>query len=59
MELIVPRAVGGSAVKRSAPHVSTEPAATLRLEPACVSLALLVAAARTLAQQAGMGLVAR
>lgn len=59
MEPIVPRAVGGLAVKRSALHVSMVPAATLRLEPACVFLVLLVAVARMLAQQAGLGLAAR
>lgn len=59
MEQIVPRAVGGLAVRRSALCVNTVPAVTLGPESACASLALLVAAARMLAQLAGLELAAR
>lgn len=59
MEQIVPRAVGGLAVRRSALRANTVPAVTLGLESACASLALLVAAARMLAQLAGLELAAR
>lgn len=56
---IVPRAAGGWAARRSAQHASTVPTATLRLEPACASLASSAAAARMCAQQAGLVPAAR
>lgn len=55
----VPRAAGGWAVRRSARRVSMVPPVSPRREPACAALASPAAAARMLAQQAGLGLAAK